>query len=80
MAKKGSNSGGFGGIGGSGIFGLFGTTVNCSADDESFYCSVMKLFNLLVVFLLFFYILYFVHINLIEPFIFKRKGGVKSRK
>jgi hypothetical protein len=38
-----------GGILGSGIFGMFGTTIKCESTDDSMYCSIMKLFNLLVV-------------------------------
>jgi hypothetical protein len=44
MARK-----GFGGIAGSGIFGFFGTTIKCDATDDSMYCNIMKLFNLLIV-------------------------------
>ena len=36
------------GIGGSGIFALLGTTIKCDADDESLYCSFMKLMNVLI--------------------------------
>jgi len=56
---KGSSSGG--GILGSGIFGFFGTTIKCDATDESTYCSIMKMFNLLVVFLIVAYVLYVVY-------------------
>ncbi len=38
-----------GGILGSGIFGMFGTTIKCESTDDSMYCSIMKLFNLMVV-------------------------------
>ena len=41
-----------GGIMGSGIFGMFGTTVRCDANDNSFFCSVSKLVNLIMMFLL----------------------------
>jgi|UniRef100_A0A6C0M186 hypothetical protein len=59
MAKRISSSGGGGGgILGSGIFGLFGTTIKCDATDDSTYCSIMKMFNLLVVFLIVAYVLY----------------------
>ena len=52
---KGSPSigGGGGGILGSGIFGFFGTTIKCDSTDNSTYCNVMKLFNLLIVFFVF---------------------------
>jgi hypothetical protein len=59
MAKGSFRSGGGGGgILGSGIFGLFGTTIKCDATDDSTYCSIMKMFNLLVVFLIVAYVLY----------------------
>ena len=48
----------YGGILGTGIFGFFGTTIRCDANDTSMYCNIMKLFNLLIVFLVVFYILY----------------------
>lgn len=40
-----------GGVLGSGIFGVFGTTIQCASTDTSMYCSIMKLFNLLIIFL-----------------------------
>jgi hypothetical protein len=57
MSKRGSG-GNFGGIAGSGIFGMFGTVIRCDADDGSWYCEIMKLFNLLIVVLFVLYILY----------------------
>lgn len=53
MAKTSS-----GGLLGTGIFGFFGTTIKCDSNDTSMYCNIMKLFNLLIVFLVVFYILY----------------------
>ncbi len=47
-----------GGVLGTGIFGFFGTTIRCDANDTSMYCNIMKMFNLLIVFLVVFYILY----------------------
>lgn len=67
---KGSGSGG--GILGSGIFGLFGTIVKCDAADDSMYCSIMKLFNLLMVFMIVSYIL-FIAYNFFRPAISMRK-------
>ena len=49
------------GVMGSGIFGVFGTTINCNATDTSMYCNIMKFFNLLIVFLIVCYFLYFVY-------------------
>jgi hypothetical protein len=68
MAKGVSN----GGIAGSGIFGLFGTVVNCSSTDESIYCSIMKLFNLIIVLGIVSYILFFIYVSFIKP-TFKNK-------
>ena len=42
------SSGGGGGILGSGIFGFFGTTIQCDSKDDSTYCNIMKIFNLLI--------------------------------
>ena len=69
MAKSSSS----GGILGSGIFGLFGTVIKCDANDTSIYCSIMKMFNLLIVFFIVVYILYFVYNLFIRP-LFKIKG------
>jgi hypothetical protein len=63
MAKGGKgSSGSSGGIGGSGIFGFFGTTIKCDATDTSIYCTIMKLFNLLIIFFIVGYILYFAYL------------------
>ena len=68
---KGISSGGNGGIMGSGIFGFFGTTIQCPASDTSFYCSFMKMFNVLIVMIIVFTILYFGYTMFIAP-TFKR--------
>jgi hypothetical protein len=50
-----------GGIMGSGIFGMFGSTVHCDANSNSFYCSITKLVNLIMMFFflaIVFYLLY----------------------
>jgi hypothetical protein len=74
MAKGGpSIGGGGGGILGSGIFGFFGTTIRCDSTDNSTYCNVMKLFNLLIVFFVVAYILYIVYNLFIAPAIRKRR-------
>jgi hypothetical protein len=57
--SKGSSSNG--GIMNSGIFGFFGTTIQCQANDGSIYCSIMKMFNLLMVFCVVAYILFFIY-------------------
>ena len=71
MARKGFGGGG-GGIAGSGIFGFFGTTIKCDATDDSMYCTIMKLFNMLVVFLIVVYIGYIAY-NFFGPAISTRK-------
>ena len=48
MASKRAGNGGGGGIADSGIFGLVGTTVQCDADDKSWYCRFAKLINILI--------------------------------
>lgn len=53
-----------GGILGSGIFGFFGSTVNCNSNDNSYYCNIMKAFNVMVVVLIVLYILYFAYLYL----------------
>lgn len=71
MAKGSSGSGG--GILGSGIFGIFGTTIKCDSKDDSTFCNVMKLFNLLIVFFVVVYILYIVYGLFIAPAMKKRR-------
>ena len=61
-----------GGIAGSGIFGFFGTTIRCDSKDDSLYCNIMKLFNLLIVFLVFCYIFYYVYTYVLKPYVFKK--------
>ena len=73
MAKGGSSPGIGGGILGSGIFGVFGTTIRCDSKDDSTYCSIMKLFNLLLVFFVVIYILYIVYGIFIAPAMRKRR-------
>ena len=65
MGKKGLPIGG-------GVVGIFGTTIKCDATDTSFYCTIMKLFNLLIVLLIFIYVLYFIYTFIIEPYFLKR--------
>jgi hypothetical protein len=57
MARKTTN-GGSGGIADSGIFGLLGTTVQCDADDKSWYCKLAKFINVIIWILLLVAILY----------------------
>ncbi len=69
------NNRNYGGLFNSGIFAFFGTTVNCDADDDSIYCNIMKMFNLLLVFLFVIYILSFIINFLFHP---SYKGGNKK--
>jgi hypothetical protein len=70
MAKKGSTGGGgFGGIGG--ILGFFGTTIKCDSTDESIFCNIMKMFNLLIVFVIIVYMIWIAY-NLVYPWWQKR--------
>jgi hypothetical protein len=73
MAKGSSGTGMGGGVLGSGIFGVFGTTIRCDSKDDSTYCSIMKLFNLLLVFFVVIYILYILYNFFIAPAIRKRR-------
>lgn len=50
-----------GGIMGSGIFGMFGTMVNCDAESNSYYCNFMKIFNILMILAIIFFVLYFLY-------------------
>jgi hypothetical protein len=68
MTKTSTSSNG--GILGSGVFGLFGTTIKCDSTDNSLYCNIMKLFNLLIVLFVLGYILYFAYLFL-SPYYFK---------
>lgn len=74
MARGGSkiSAGSNGGIMGSGIFGLFGTVIKCDSKDDSLYCNIMKVFNMLIVILVVCYILYFVYNYVLKPYVFKR--------
>ena len=72
MVKRSSGLGG-GGLFGSGIFGFFGTTINCDSKDDSTYCNIMKIFNLLIVFFVVMYILYIVYGIFIAPLMRKRR-------
>ena len=52
-----ARGGSAGGIGGSGVFGLFGTVVQCKSDDNSWYCMLAKLVNVLIMLMILFFIL-----------------------
>jgi len=73
MAKGGSSRGSSGGMLGSGIFGFFGTTIKCDATDNSIYCNIMKMFNLLIVFFVVCYFLYIAY-SYFNPMKFIKKS------
>ena len=68
MAKTSS-----GGLLGTGIFGFFGTTINCDSKDDSTYCNIMKIFNLLIIFFVVMYILFIIYGIFISPLMRKRR-------
>lgn len=72
MGKSVKTSSNNGGIMGSGVFGVFGTTIQCPASDTSFYCSFMKIFNVLIVIFVVFVILYMAYTYLM-PNSFRNK-------
>jgi uncharacterized membrane protein len=57
-----NNSPNNGGIMGSGVFGMLGTTVRCDANDNSFFCSVSKLVNLIMMFFFLAMVFYLLHL------------------
>jgi hypothetical protein len=52
-----------GGIMGSGIFGMFGSTVHCDANSNSFYCSITKLVNLIIMFFFLIMVVYLLYVG-----------------
>lgn len=62
------------GILGSGIFGMFGTVVHCDNNDASWYCWIMKMFNLLIVFIVVVSILTVVYSYLSTSSLFRKKS------
>lgn len=59
-AGAGIAGGGAGGIMGSGIMGMIGGGVVCPSTDTSFYCTVIKYFQLMIIFFMTVGIVYFV--------------------
>lgn len=71
----GSNNGSSnGGILGSGIFGMFGSQVVCKGTDDTIYCNIMKMFNILMVVIMVCLILYFIY------FVFKTFAFSSKRR
>ena len=58
-----------GGVLGSGIFGMFGSQVVCKGTDDTLYCNIMKWFNVLIVIIMFFVIVYFIY-YVLKNFVF----------
>jgi hypothetical protein len=52
---------GNGGIMGSGIFGMFGTTVHCDSKDDSYFCELSKMMNVLIMLIFLAIVLYVVY-------------------
>jgi len=50
-----------GGILGSGIFGMFGSQVVCKGTDNTIYCNIMKMLNVLFAVIMVCLILYFIY-------------------
>lgn len=65
----GSNNGG---ILGSGIFGMFGSQVVCKGTDDTLYCNIMKMFNILMGVIMVCVILYFIY-HVLNTFVFSSK-------
>jgi hypothetical protein len=57
-----TNNPGNGGMMGSGIFGMVGSTVHCDANSNSFYCSITKLVNLIMMFFILAIVIYLLYI------------------
>ena len=74
MSNGGQSQTSNGGIMGSGIFGMFGSTVQCKAEDDSTYCSIIKAFNLLIIVFFVFGFLYLVYTIALPAF----KGGKRT--
>jgi hypothetical protein len=62
-----------GGIMGTGIFGFFGTTIKCDSTDDSIYCNIMKLFNLLIVLFVICYMVYIAYTYVLRPYFLSNK-------
>ena len=64
MAKKGTGFSGHGGL-------FTGTIVNCDSKDSSTYCTIVKFFNLFIMFLVVSYVFYFFY-PLLKKYLFKK--------
>jgi len=74
MGKGASISPSNGGIMGSGVHGVFGTTIRCDSTDDSMYCQIMKLFNLLIVFFVVAFVLYYAYYLVIKPMLSRKSS------
>jgi len=68
-----------GGIMGSGVFGHFGSTVHCNSNDGSMYCEFVKIFNVLIMCLMIFVIIYLVYTFSKIWFSNSSRGGSSKR-
>ena len=77
MGKIRNSSGGGssnGGILGSGVFGMLGSQVVCKGTDDTIYCNIMKMFNVIMVVIMVCLILYFIY------FVFKSFAFSSKRR
>jgi hypothetical protein len=56
----------------SGIFGMFGSVVHCDSNDTSFYCSMVKIINLLMMFIYIAAICYLLYFY-VKPSLFEKR-------
>lgn len=73
---SGGGGGGGNGIMGSGVFGMFGSTVVCKAEDDSTYCLIIKMFNLLMIAFVVVSVLYLLYYIFT---VWRRASGTLSR-
>lgn len=66
---------GMGGIGGSGVYGGvgLGTVIQCKSEDTSFYCSFMKMANMIIMFFVVMMIIY-VAFTFVSRFFSTKRG------
>jgi Ca2+/Na+ antiporter len=80
MARSGRIAGGAVGNGTGGLLNNFhfgiGTGVICKSDDNSWYCSFVKMVNTILMVLLLFYIFYIIF-YIVIPFFYSNKKSIK---
>jgi hypothetical protein len=55
---------------GAGLVGVFGTTIKCEATDNSLFCNIMKLLNVIIAFFIIICIFYTIY-TYASPFLKK---------